>query len=315
MTEALRVADVSSDPSIISFTSGARLYKGQLSQAGAFIAAWDRGSSGGDSPVKVRDLIFADKLDVSFLNRSLTRPGAELKVTFVVNESSGLGVGNRKRYGTMSPDSLLRFAAWKNGLMPTEASTIGTNFSLNIEEKTRLHAQRRRLLFFLSFGALVLLIVVAFFAVHGIWSALKYKHEQGQIDSFRAHLPEYRGPWHKGNMDERRPAIHGKLLTLLMTPSGLEISPLFLKLPDRLRPESTEEVRTLALVKCAFDDGGPLGKETCYIAIIDKTSGTVIGSDEVFGYYAHLDTRSPGENGGTPAEGKVLFYLTNLPQE
>ena len=117
LTEALRVADVSSDPSIISFTSGNKLYKGQLSQAGAFIGAWDRGISSGDSPVKVRDLIFADKLDVSFLNRSLTRPGAELKVTFVVNESSGLGVGNRKRYGTMSPDSLRRFEAWKNGLM------------------------------------------------------------------------------------------------------------------------------------------------------------------------------------------------------
>jgi hypothetical protein len=167
-------------------------------------------------------------------------------------------------------------------------------------------------LFFLSFGALVLFIVVAFFAVHGIWSALKYKHEQSQIDSFRAHLPEYRGPWHKGNMDERRPTIHGKLLTLLMTPSGLEISPLFLKLPDRLRPESPEEIRTLALMKCASEDSG---KETCYIAIIDKTSGKVIGSGEVFDYSSYLDTNSPGEDREFPSEGNVLFYLTNLPQE
>jgi hypothetical protein len=113
-------------------------------------------------------------------------------------------------------------------------------------------------------------------------------------------------------MDERRPTIHGKLLTLLMTPSGLEISPLFLKLPDRLRPESPEEIRTLALMKCASEDSG---KETCYIAIIDKTSGKVIGSGEVFDYSSYLDTNSPGEDREFPSEGNVLFYLTNLPQE
>jgi hypothetical protein len=135
----------------------------------------------------------------------------------------------------------------------------------------------------------------------------------------KAHLDQYSGPWlPEGTNPHPDLRVHGKILTLEKTQSGIAISPIFLRLPSNLIPDTPEEVQFLVELECEWEVVGhyTVGNQSrggaeqhhCLVNVIDKTAREILVSKYAYGSSPPPSTTAQGARGGT-ADDAIVNYL------
>jgi len=122
-----------------------------------------------------------------------------------------------------------------------------------------LNALFGRRLMRMSDSATGCLVVFAIFAII-LFGLVGYYiprlYENFEIGSYRQHLQGYSGPW-LPTVSGTRPYINGRVITVQkLSSGGLEISPLFLRLPADLRPSNPADVKTIVQLQCSWFNVG-----------------------------------------------------------
>ena len=116
--------------------------------------------------------------------------------------------------------------------------------------------------------------------------------------------------------------VKGKAVVFNLDDNTIDLS--HKGLPDHLRAESEDEIRTLVTVRCkqeleAYyfrrgDVNGAWGKD-CWVQVIDVAKGEVLGGKEVYGYAPPLQEKKKGETfEAKHPDDQIVSYLTALPR-